>query len=86
MQWSSIGRTSFTRIVELNEPFLAPDKMFAEATPEAIAPDLEWLIPQAMCPQTGKLILPIQSYLIRTPHHLALVDTCIGNQKSFAGF
>ena len=86
MQWSAIGQTSFIRIVEIDEPFLAPDKMFAEATPEAIAPYLEWLIPQAMCPQTGKLILPIQSYLVRTPYHLALVDTCVGNHKSFAGF
>ncbi len=86
MNWITLGDMAFTRIVELDEPFLAPDKMFAEATPEAIAPYLEWLVPRAMCPNTGKLILPIQSYLLRTPRFLALVDTCIGNHKSFAGF
>ena len=81
-----VGQIEITRIVELNEPFLTPEKMFAEATPEAIAPHLEWLLPNGMCPDSGRLILPIQTYLIRTPHHVALVDTCIGNHKSMAGF
>ena len=81
-----LGDIEITRIVEFDEPFLAPEKMFAEATPEAIAPYLEWLVPQAMCPTSGRLILPIQSYLIRTPQHLALVDTCVGTHKSMAGF
>lgn len=81
-----LGEIEITRIVELDEPFLAPDKMFAEATPEAIAPHLDWLRPQAMCPDSGRLILPIQTYVVRTPHHVALVDTCIGNHKRMAGF
>ena len=86
MTWNALGDIHYTSVVELDEPFLAPDKMFAEATPEALAPDLDWLIPRALCPTTGRMILPIQSFLIRTPHHLALVDTCIGNHKSPAGF
>ncbi len=81
-----LGELEITRIVELDEPFLTPHQMFAEATPEALAPHLEWLLPKALCPVTGKLILPIQTYVIRTPHHVALVDTCIGNHKSLAGF
>jgi glyoxylase-like metal-dependent hydrolase (beta-lactamase superfamily II) len=86
MNWFRLGNLDVIRIVEEEEPFLTPEKMFAEATPEAIAADLEWLGPRALCPNTGKLILPIQSYLIRTPHYLALVDTCLGNHKSPAGF
>lgn len=86
MQWSRIGQVAFTNVVEINEPFLLPGKMFAAATPEALAPHLEWLIPRALCPQTNRMILPIQSFVLRTPHHVALVDTCIGNHKSPAGF
>jgi len=86
MAWFKLGEIEIARIVELEEPFLLPEKMFVEATPEAIAPYLEWLQPRAMCPTTGKLILPIQTYLIRTRHHVAVVDTCIGNHKSPAGF
>ena len=29
----------------------------------------------------GKLVLCIQSYLVKTPHHTILVDTCVGNHK-----
>jgi hypothetical protein len=82
----AVGKIEVTRIVEVNEPFLTPEKMFVEATPEAIAPYLEWLLPDAMCAETGRLILPVQTYVIRTPRHVALVDTCIGNHKSMAGF
>ena len=86
MRWTQLGSAAYTSILELDEPFLAPDKMFAQATPEALAPHLDWLIPRALCPKTGRMILPIQSFLVRTPHHLALIDTCIGNHKSPAGF
>ena len=86
MGWFKVGELEIARIVELEEPFLLPEQMFAEATPEAIAPYREWLEPHAMCPRTGKLILPIQTYVVRTRHHVALVDTCIGNDKSPAGF
>lgn len=86
MTWFTLGDLNIIRILEMEEPFLTPDKMFAEATPEAVAPHRSWLEPQAMCPTSGKLILPIQTYVIRTPHHVALVDTCIGNDKSLAGF
>lgn len=86
MAWTRIGEVAFTNVVEINEPFLAPAKMFAQATPEALAPHLDWLIPRALCPDTGRMILPIQSFVIRTPQHVALVDSCVGNHKSPAGF
>ncbi|MBM4227573.1 MAG: MBL fold metallo-hydrolase [Gammaproteobacteria bacterium] len=86
MAWTHIGQVAFTNVVEIDEPFLTPAKMFAQATPEALAPHLDWLIPRALCPDTGRMILPIQSFVIRTPHHVALVDSCVGNHKSPAGF
>ena len=33
----------------------------------------------------GMLLLAFQSFLVRTPHHLILVDTCIGNDKHRPG-
>ena len=86
MNWFNIGAVEIARIVELEEPFLPPEKMFVEATADAIAPYLHWLQPRAMCPESGKLILPIQTFVVRTRHHVALVDTCVGCHKSPAGF
>lgn len=86
MSWFRIGAIEIARIVELEEPFLRPEQMFPAATPEAIAPHLPWLQPHGMCAETGKLILPVQSFIVRTRHHVALVDTCLGCHKSPAGF
>jgi glyoxylase-like metal-dependent hydrolase (beta-lactamase superfamily II) len=77
-----LGGVRIQRILELEGPFVEPDQMFAEATSENLAPHRHWLEPKALCPRTGKLILPIQSYLVRTHRHTILVDTCIGNDKT----
>jgi len=56
-----------------------------EALPEAVEPHRHWLEPNALDPETGKMILPVQSFLIRTSHHTILIDTCIGCRKSYDG-
>jgi len=33
-------------------------------------------------PATGELIFCFQSYLVRTPHHVVLIDSCVGNDKN----
>lgn len=30
---------------------------------------------------TGMLLLCVQSYIVETPHHTILVDSCIGNKS-----
>ncbi|MFP6749925.1 MAG: MBL fold metallo-hydrolase [Alphaproteobacteria bacterium] len=82
MQGLMIGDISVQRIMEYEEPFFVPHEVFKEATAEALAPHLHWLQPKAMHPETGKLILPFQSYLVRTKHHTILIDTCIGCGKN----
>ena len=31
------------------------------------------------------MVLPVQSYLVRSRHHTILIDTCIGCRKSHGG-
>ena len=38
-------------------------------------------VAQVHRPATGKVVLCVQSYLVRTPHHTILVDSCVGNHK-----
>jgi len=38
--------------------------------------------PWALCSETGKLILAIQTYVLRTARHTILVDTCVGCDKA----
>jgi len=79
-----LGDIVIQRIVEHETPVYRPLDFFVEATDEAIAPYREWLEPKALCPQTGLMILPVLSYLVRTRHHLILIDTCVGCNKSYS--
>lgn len=79
-----LGDITVHRIVEHEIPVYLPSDMFDEATPEAVAPYREWLEPDALCPETGCLIMPVVSYLVRTRHHRILIDTCVGCDKTYA--
>jgi len=81
-----VGTIEITRIIESEGPFIPLNTFLPDATPAAIDPYRHWLEPHALCPETGKMILPVQSYLVRTPHHRILIDTCVGNHKSNAFF
>jgi glyoxylase-like metal-dependent hydrolase (beta-lactamase superfamily II) len=79
-----LGELAVQRIVEHEIPVYQPSDMFDEATPRAVAPYREWLEPDALCPATGCLIMPVVSYLVRTRHHCILIDTCVGCDKTYA--
>lgn len=61
---------------------MPPSEVFPNATPDALEPDMHWLLGHAICPETGKLILPVQSYVVQTPDHTILIDTCVGCGKT----
>jgi glyoxylase-like metal-dependent hydrolase (beta-lactamase superfamily II) len=79
-----LGDIAIQRIVEHEIPVYHPADFFDEATAEAVAPYREWLEPKALCPRTGCMVMPVQSYLVRTRHHCILIDTCVGCHKTYA--
>ncbi len=85
METRQLGDITIDRILELEAPLARPLEWFDEALPEAVEPHRHWLEPKALDPVTGKMILPVQSYLVRTRHHTILIDTCIGCRKSYGG-
>ena len=85
MKPRQLGDITINRILELEAPFARPLEFFDEAVAEAVEPHRHWLEPKALDPETGKMILPVQSYLLRTRHHTILIDTCIGCRKSYDG-
>lgn len=76
-----IGEVEVWRILEINAPFLTPEKLFPTAGPE-LHHVLREHAPGQLCEQSGKLILPIQGFLLKTPDHVILVDACVGNDKT----
>lgn len=79
-----LGDITVQRIVEHEIPVYHPTDFFTEATPEALAPHLDWLEPKAICPHSGLMIMPVVSYLVRTRQHCILIDTCVGCDKTYA--
>ncbi|MCP4327886.1 MAG: MBL fold metallo-hydrolase [Alphaproteobacteria bacterium] len=61
--------------------YKTPLELFTDATAEIVEAYRAWMEPWAMCPESGKLIMPVQSYLVRTRHHTILIDTCVGCAK-----
>ncbi len=51
------------------------------STPEAIAAEREWLEPHLARLDRGLAFLKFQWYVVRTPYHNIVIDTCVGNDK-----
>ena len=75
-----VGNTTIYRIVEQEGPFFEMLKFFPALTKEVLEENRAWLQPRFMSPK-DELMLCIQSYLVQTPHHNILIDTCVGNDK-----
>jgi glyoxylase-like metal-dependent hydrolase (beta-lactamase superfamily II) len=76
-----LGEISLASVLESEGPEFLPTYLLPDATPENLAPHLDWLRPRVLDPATGKLVLAIQSYVVRTRHHNILIDTCVGEHK-----
>lgn len=87
MQTWTIGEVSITRIEEqLGFASRAPEQYLDGFERETLARHLHWLVPHHYSPEQDRLITSIHSWLIRTPHHTILLDSCAGNHKQRPGF
>ncbi len=84
MQPYRLGGIEISRVVETEDPFLPLLEIFPEARPEDVEANRHWLEPRALTPE-GVIIIPVQSYIVRTSRHLIVIDTCVGNHKSYDG-
>jgi glyoxylase-like metal-dependent hydrolase (beta-lactamase superfamily II) len=75
-----LGRIEVIQVAESLTP-TSPRFLFPGITPEDFAPYLHWLAPHFYTPADDRFPMPIQAFVVRTPHHTIVVDTCIGNDK-----
>ena len=79
MQSVRLGEIEIIRVEEMlwdiPHTFLFPQLSDAD-----FAPQMHWLAPRFFT-GAGLMRLSIQAFVIRTPHHTIIVDTCIGNDK-----
>jgi glyoxylase-like metal-dependent hydrolase (beta-lactamase superfamily II) len=55
--------------------------MLPGLTPEVLAENRAWMQKAGALDDNDVLILCFQSYVVKTPHHTILIDSCIGNDK-----
>jgi glyoxylase-like metal-dependent hydrolase (beta-lactamase superfamily II) len=76
------GDITIHRVIEQQLPFTDPLEFLPGLTPELLAENRSWMEQSgALDPATGRLNLCIQSYVVRTPDHTVLIDSCVGNDK-----
>jgi glyoxylase-like metal-dependent hydrolase (beta-lactamase superfamily II) len=74
-----IGDVEVTRIEEVN--LREPPIMFAEWRKEMADQYRDWLLPNFYIPEADNFHVSIHSWLLRTPRHTIVIDTCGGNAK-----
>ena len=79
----TLGDVTLTRVIEIGRSTFPTTSMLPESSAERIARHRSWLEP-FWDADTGDLGSRIGSWIVRTPEHLVLIDTGVGNDKNRA--
>ena len=79
-----VGDVAVTKVVDLIE-HISPRVLYVDKAREDFDPHLDWLQPNFIDAEK-LMLLSIHSFVLKTPHHTILIDTCVGNHKEEAGF
>ena len=77
----AVGDLTIHRIIEQETTFLPALDLLSSLAPDVLAENREWMRQAAAIDADDVLILCFQSYIVKTPHHTILIDSCIGNDK-----
>ncbi len=83
MKTLRIGDVTITSIVERDGPWRRPVDMFPAYDTEIGRAHLETLEPEVYDAASGRMVITYQTFVVRTPHHVVLVDTCTGEDKGY---
>jgi len=79
-----IGNIEVQQVVEMQAPFFKTGKFLTTSSPDRVEELKPQFEPWALCPESGKIILAVQTYIVRSSKHTILLDTCVGCDK-FSG-
>ena len=77
----SVGDLTIHRVIEQETSFLPALELLPTLTPELLAENRPWLQGTGALDSKDVLVLCFQSYVVKTPYHTILIDSCIGNDK-----
>jgi len=83
MRTLEIGDVTITSIIERDGPWRRPEDMFPAYDADIGRRHLAELDPAVFDPASGRMVMPYQTFVVRTPKHTILVDTCTGEDKGY---
>ena len=83
MKTLQVGEITITSLIERDGPWRTPEVMFPAYDPEIGRRHLAELDPIVFDSASGKMVITYQTFLVRTPKHIVLIDTCTGEDKGF---
>jgi glyoxylase-like metal-dependent hydrolase (beta-lactamase superfamily II) len=82
MKTQRLGSIEISKVVELPALAMESTSLMPDVTRDVLADGRTWLGPQFIDPNAEVVFLSFHSYVVKTPRHNILVDTCNGNHKS----
>ena len=83
MKTLTIGDVTITSIVERDGPWRKPADMFPDYDPVIGERHLAELDPVCFDAASGKMVITYQTFVVKTPRHTVLIDTCTGDHKGY---
>jgi len=78
----AIGNASIAKVEELCGPGFKPNRMFPRFDQEAFDAQKHWMVSDHVEAGSDRLVGSVHAWVVRTPHHTILIDTCLGNHKT----
>jgi glyoxylase-like metal-dependent hydrolase (beta-lactamase superfamily II) len=70
------------KIVEEERAYNTIDRFLPNLGADRLAANLDWFAGNGYVPEARTVFLSYHCYLVETPEHRVLIDTCIGNDKT----
>jgi glyoxylase-like metal-dependent hydrolase (beta-lactamase superfamily II) len=78
-----LGDVSIASIIERDGPWRRPEDMFPDYDRDIGGRHLAELGPLVYDAASNRLVITYQTFVVRTPRHTILVDTCTGEDKGY---
>lgn len=81
MRQIKIGDVTIDAVIERDGPWRKPKDFFPAFDAAKFDAHLPHLEPEVFDPATGMIVMTYQTFVVRSPKHTILVDTCTGEHK-----
>ena len=81
MKAQRIGTMTIDKVLDFDHSAWPASKLFPGVTAEILDSCRSWLPPGSVHSEQDIVYLSFHSYVLRTPDHVVVIDTCVGNCK-----